>query len=294
MKKLLKFLKMTAITIGGICTLLVAITIIGYAMRSDEDAAGTVKPPAASARGETAAPAKDQSRPTKEAAESTPLPAAVEYTIVHEKEISTLNRARWRIDIEVPAGTEEEAQIATMMVAARAWHRKNWPQFVTVSLQTAGAGHGLETTNSLSYAPDGCGISGKTCTGDIWTDLRKGEISPGLMAWGRPTAREIEASKEKACRNDLRCWAEKHALGAERACRPLIESMARFDFEWTDGWLGNKLTKFRWQSRGAGSVSYWGDQIKLQNGFGAWRRMKYRCIYNPATEQAEEAVFEGG
>lgn len=106
-----------------------------------------------------------------------------------------------------------------------------------------------------------------------------------------PSARR-GSSKELACRQELQCWGDKHSLRATLACQPLIENSARYNYEWTDGWLGAKLTRFRWKKRKAGLISYYGDKVKFQNGFGAWVRMAYWCDYNPASKTASVRVFQ--
>ena len=43
-------------------------------------------------------------------------------------------------------------------------------------------------------------------------------------------------SEEAACRVDLQCWGDKHSLRATRPCQRVIEQLAQYDYEWTDGW----------------------------------------------------------
>ena len=52
---------------------------------------------------------------------------------------------------------------------------------------------------------------------------------------------ELEKREEATCRQDLECWGEKHSLTATVACQTLVESMAKYDYEWTDGWLGSQV-----------------------------------------------------
>ena len=105
-----------------------------------------------------------------------------------------------------------------------------------------------------------------------------------------------DKDKEKAeiatCSKRLQCWGDKHNLAATFACQPLIEELAKYDYEWTDGWLGAKLERFRWQDRKAGTLSYTGNKIKFQNGFGAWQRVTYWCHYDPAAGNATVSIHE--
>lgn len=92
-----------------------------------------------------------------------------------------------------------------------------------------------------------------------------------------------DAAAARACRSDLSCWSEKHAGRASLACRTAIERLAKYEFEWTNAWLDPIFTKSRWKNQAAGHITYAGDRIKLQNGFGAWAIHSYRCDYSTET-----------
>ena len=70
-------------------------------------------------------------------------------------------------------------------------------------------------------------------------------------------------------------------------CVHYIEKLARYDFEWTDGWLDYKFTHFRWKNQNKGIITFIGDKIKLQNGFGAWQHYTYACDYSPNKDADE-------
>lgn len=93
--------------------------------------------------------------------------------------------------------------------------------------------------------------------------------------------KEAEAkSQDEACLSDLQCAGDKFSFRATRACRPMIERLAQYDFKWTDGMLGSKFPYFRWNNKEKHIITYIGDAIKLQNGFGAWQQYSYSCDYN--------------
>jgi hypothetical protein len=100
---------------------------------------------------------------------------------------------------------------------------------------------------------------------------------------------QAENEKQAACRNDLRCWAEAAFVSASIDCANAIQSLAKWDYEWTDGWSEPKLARFRWKDQAAGIVTYTGDKLKLQNGFGAWKHVTYSCDYDPATKRVVSA-----
>ena len=100
--------------------------------------------------------------------------------------------------------------------------------------------------------------------------------------------------KEQTCRLDLQCWGDKKALEAIFACEDLIENLARYTHEWTDGILEPKFSKFRWENRSEGVVTYMGDKIQFQNGFGAWMPHRYRCDYDTLKKRVLNVEAEPG
>lgn len=67
------------------------------------------------------------------------------------------------------------------------------------------------------------------------------------------------------------------------ACERAVEGLAKWDYDWTGGWLENR---FPVVSTSGEHLILAGDSIKLQNGFGAWRRVAYVCMYNVVTKSA--------
>lgn len=89
-----------------------------------------------------------------------------------------------------------------------------------------------------------------------------------------------KAAEEAACRADFECWGREQRFAAEAACKRQIERRARFDHEWTDSWTKPTFSFFAWRDEAAGVMTYFGDQLKLQNGFGAWAKMSYSCDFD--------------
>ncbi|SIQ24784.1 hypothetical protein SAMN05880590_102783 [Rhizobium sp. RU35A] len=90
--------------------------------------------------------------------------------------------------------------------------------------------------------------------------------------------------KQAACKKDLRCWAESVSVDAHVDCARAIQSLAKWDYQWTDGFGEPRFSKFQWRDQQKGIVTYMGNRLKLQNGFGAWKHMTYTCDYDPATK----------
>jgi hypothetical protein len=91
---------------------------------------------------------------------------------------------------------------------------------------------------------------------------------------------EKERIESVRCALDLGCTGEKFNIESTVACRPLVERLAKNNFEWTDRWFEPKFSHYRWKSKERGVVTYIGDKIKYQNGFGAWTFHIYECDFD--------------
>lgn len=80
----------------------------------------------------------------------------------------------------------------------------------------------------------------------------------------------------------------KNSSDSVYICQRAVEMLAKYDFKWTDGILEPKFSRYRWKSQKDGRVTYIGDKIKLQNGFGAWQNIIYECDYDPAIKKVTD------
>ena len=119
-------------------------------------------------------------------------------------------------------------------------------------------------------------------------------VPQNLELRGRLNDQEQKKSEEMACRASLQCWGDKHSLSASIYCPDLIERLGRYDHEWIDGWLGSKFSRFAWKNRKTGTVTYIGDQIKFQNGFGAWIQHTYQCDFDPVNKKVLDVRASAG
>ncbi len=99
---------------------------------------------------------------------------------------------------------------------------------------------------------------------------------------------------ELICRHDLQCWGDKHSGSAGVYCKSDVEALAKYTSRWTDGWLEPKFSRFRWKNESTGSVTYIGDKIEFQNGFGAWQTHVYECDFDPLTKTVIDARASPG
>jgi hypothetical protein len=112
-----------------------------------------------------------------------------------------------------------------------------------------------------------------------------GKDDKGNSSSSTPTASAQDtaanrAAEDAACKQDLACWGNKHSVGAAVKCKRQIERLAKHAHEWTDGMLETKMSHFRWKDQNAGVVTFLGDKLRFQNGFGAWTNVVYECDYD--------------
>ena len=101
-----------------------------------------------------------------------------EYEVLDKQDISTGLRKRVRVTIASANALTPEARLKTAMTAAIKVHREEGlPDFVTVFLQQAQAENPY-TIAIVDFAPDGCGVSGEDCTGEMWTKLAASSVVP--------------------------------------------------------------------------------------------------------------------
>jgi hypothetical protein len=112
---------------------------------------------------------------------------------------------------------------------------------------------------------------------------------------GSATA-ENQAAVDQACLGSLQCIAEKKLIYAHVACPPYIERLAKNSVKWADeGFMEKKFSRYKWSGAGPGNVTYLGDKVQFQNGFGAYINMVYACEVDVAAERVVKAeiLFEG-
>lgn len=97
------------------------------------------------------------------------------------------------------------------------------------------------------------------------------------------------------CPTNLQCWGEKFKHEAEAYCPSRIERLASYDVRWTDSFYQRKMSAWRWKDKEKGTLTYVGDKVQFQNGFGAWQNINYECDLDPTKNKyvIDVRVFSG-
>jgi hypothetical protein len=93
---------------------------------------------------------------------------------------------------------------------------------------------------------------------------------------------------EKNKRN-ARWLADEYTLRATGPCKKAVEKLAKYDYEWTDGFTEMKFGQYVTQVPEDYVVTIAGDKIKLQNVFGAWQHKEYYCDYDVKNQKVLRA-----
>jgi hypothetical protein len=104
-------------------------------------------------------------------------------------------------------------------------------------------------------------------------------------------AEEERENKKKAadCLLSVECIWDDQRIEIAVECRAALESLAKWDHEWIDNWMEPPFAPAGWASKENGTIRVWGNKLKLQNGFGAWKQVAYFCAYDPKTKKAVDA-----
>lgn len=131
-----------------------------------------------------------------------------------------------------------------------------------------------EVSKNIKVCPH-CGIKNPGVT---TKDYVVGGLVVFVIVWG--IASGDDDIDEAACKKDLQCLANKNHIVAEVYCDDNIEKIAKYSYEWIDGFGQSKFSHFRWKDINKGYITYIGDKIRFQNGFGAWQNIRYECDFD--------------
>jgi hypothetical protein len=77
-------------------------------------------------------------------------------------------------------------------------------------------------------------------------------------------------------------------------CTAAIENMATYDIRWTSGFLSPRFSRWNKYQRDDGTLQLTGDAAEMQNGFGNWLRVTYRCVFDPKEQKVVNVTIDRG
>lgn len=106
-------------------------------------------------------------------------------------------------------------------------------------------------------------------------------------------ARIAKQRADEACRQDVGCWSKPFLIDAQVKCADAVERLAKWQYEWTNSFLGErKFLDPVWTDANHKTFVLAGHAIKMQNGFGAWRKVAYLCVFDPSTGTADASALQ--
>ncbi|MCP4392673.1 MAG: hypothetical protein GY804_00105 [Alphaproteobacteria bacterium] len=96
---------------------------------------------------------------------------------------------------------------------------------------------------------------------------------------------------------NLLCTMEKHQKRAGILCSGALAKIAKGDIEWTNEWGQPKLNGAMWNLEGDTEfkiigLEYWTDKVKIQNDFGAYKRVILKCDYDFENQEVLDVRIE--
>lgn len=99
---------------------------------------------------------------------------------------------------------------------------------------------------------------------------------------GPPIEKTAISPDDPKCKTDLACWSERSFSEASSRCRTPVEKLSQYSFRWTDRFLEQKFSRYRWLEKPKGTVTYIGDRIEFQTETGAYQPQIYSCDFDPS------------
>lgn len=102
----------------------------------------------------------------------------------------------------------------------------------------------------------------------------------GNTSKGTPKSQEPQSAA--SCRDSLQCWSGKNELAAQMKCKDAVAAQAKFRVNWLSMLV---MHESQWADKSAGTMTYFGDELEIQNQFGAYERTTFACTFDPSTKE---------
>lgn len=128
----------------------------------------------------------------------------------------------------------------------------------------------------------------------IWVNVLTGDDPADRGPTATPSSPPVEIKEpSEPCTTD-ECIAEEFMPYAASRCKREIERTAKHQAEWLDSWTTPLFSRYQVDPKNRTVVTYFGDKVKFQNGFGAWTHMLYLCTYDTKSKTVKKVLVEEG
>lgn len=104
---------------------------------------------------------------------------------------------------------------------------------------------------------------------------------------------DLESLKQR-CADNVACLGPDLVLARVPGCQQFIEKQARYRYKWTNGFLSSPFKLFLWVDNEHSVIRAIGDQLELENAFGAWQNHTYRCDMKISDGQVINIIVQPG
>lgn len=139
------------------------------------------------------------------------------------------------------------------------------------------------------------GVSAKDMIIGLFAIIFIGWLVTQCSSSGEDSQKTKKAEVDDAtCKQDLQCWGDKNSVGASVYCKDYVEKLAKYSARWTDGTFETKFSRFRWLNKDKATLTFIGDKIEFQNGFGAYQAHIYECDFDPVLKTVLDVRAQPG
>ena len=109
-----------------------------------------------------------------------------------------------------------------------------------------------------------------------------------------PAQKSITQEELEQYKHDPVWLITNYGSMARNQCSTAVENSAKNDFKWMSSDPIERFPKYYESNQGIPyEVVVLGDKVQYQNGFGAFIRMSYECMYNYKTDKAFAVATQG-
>lgn len=116
-----------------------------------------------------------------------------------------------------------------------------------------------------------------------------GEARRARVVESPSQAVEVPPNPAACDTDDAICIGKRDLYQASGPCSRAVEMQLTYRHEWQDTWYEEKFDQVMWYEP-TRTILFHGNRLQAQNGFGAWKKLSYSCIWDVANKQVVRAL----